>query len=439
MSARPNVLPLSDEKTLRDMWKTVLAASPRGGGYLGDERNILYAMRAAPALVLLTRFNEFTGAVEMWPERQAPWDRPDGETRWLETDDTALTAWLQNQDIHVRSRSAVADSVLLVSQDNRFHPVREYLAGLTWDGEPRLNIWLAEYLNADGDPAYLAAVGRRFLLSAVARIMAPGCQADHSLVLEGPQGIGKTTAARLLAVRPEWYAGNLPDVHNKDAAMQLSGRWIIEIAELRAIRGSALEATKAFLTETSDVFRPPYGRRTVQVPRQCVFIATTNESEYLRDRSGNRRFWPVACGQVKREALAADVGQLWAEALHEYRQGEQWHLTPDEAAMATEQQHARLYQSELEADVAEFLQAELKRGKSETTVRDVLIYGLSVSPDAATYTDQARKLGPAVAEALQLAGWRRAGRTGTGDGRRTRYQYQGDQGTTKGSAGLVGA
>jgi putative DNA primase/helicase len=201
---------------------------------------------------------------------------------------------LQAKGLRVRGSTAVADCIAVAARDAPFHPVREFLDGLEWDKQPRLRIWLCDYLNATSGAQYLAAVGTRFMVSAVARIMQPGCQADHSLVLEGAQGIGKTSAARALAVRPEWFAGSLPDIHSKDAALQLCGRWIIEIAELKAIRSSQLEATKTFLTQCVDTIRPPYGRRTAQFPRQCVFLGTTNETEYLRDRSGNRRYWASA-------------------------------------------------------------------------------------------------------------------------------------------------
>jgi predicted P-loop ATPase len=400
-------------------WRDGLAPSGKDS-YLGDERNILIALREAPELAGLLRFNEFSLETEL--TGKAPWHST-RVTHWSEADDTQLTAWLQAAGIRVRSRGAVADTVAVVARQHAYHPVRDHLQALKWDGEKRLQIWLAEYLNAIAPPDYLAAVGTRFLISAVARIMDPGCQADHMLVLEGAQGIGKTSAARALAKRPEWFAGNLPDIHSTDAALQLAGRWIVEIAELKAIRNSQVEATKTFITETRDTFRPPYGRRTAQFPRQCVFIATTNESEYLRDRSGNRRYWPVRCTKVDVAALTRDCDQLYAEAVQLYRQGVAWHLTDDEIRLALAQQQDRVHITELEQDVLSYL--DTVKG-DEVTVREVLHFGLHLETDKPTYAETARKLGPAVAEALERCGWRKVARVGKAENRRTLYRrYQG--------------
>jgi predicted P-loop ATPase len=394
-------------------WRTRLARGP--SGYLGDERNILMALRIAPELVGLVRFNEFSLETEL--TRSPPWGELSTGAAWTETDDTQLLTWLQTAEIKAHNRGAVADCVSVAARERGFHPVREYLNELKWDGITRLPTWLATYLNATGSPEYLAGVGTRFLVSAVARIIRPGCQADHVLVLEGEQGVGKTSAARVLARRPEWFAGNLPDIHSKDAPLQLAGRWIVEISELKAIRNSRVEATKTFITETRDTFRPPYGRRTAQFPRQCVFIATTNECEYLRDRSGNRRYWPVRCARIDIAALERDRDQLYAEAVHLYRAGSAWHLTDVEVRFALSEQQERVHVTELEQDVLSYL--DTVEG-DEVTVRDVLTYGLHLDPDKSTYAETARKLGPDVAAALERCGWRKDARRGKE--RRTRYR-----------------
>jgi putative DNA primase/helicase len=394
-------------------WRTALAAG--AGGFLGDERNVLIALRSAPELVGLCRFNAFALQVEY--ARSPPWREVETGTRWADSDYTRLMAWLQERDLRIRNAAAVANCVGVVADENPAHPLREYLGRLTWDKEPRLRIWLAEYLDARSDPVYLGAVGRKFLISAVARAYRPGCQADHTLVLEGPQNIGKTSAARLLAVRPGWFAGHLPDIQSKDAALQLCGRWIVEIAELKAIRTSQIEATKSFLTQCVDTFRPPYARHTGQFPRQCVFIGTTNETEYLRDRTGNRRYWPVRCGRIDLEALLRDRDQLWAEAVYEFRQGRAWHLSTEENVLAEESQRDRMHVTELEQDIAAYLGTVTG---NEVTTREVLTHGLHLDPDAASYADQARKLGAAVAEAIEQCGWQRDGRHGRG--RRTTYR-----------------
>ncbi|MGH8133954.1 MAG: VapE domain-containing protein [Steroidobacteraceae bacterium] len=395
-------------------WRADLA--PSGTGFLGDERNVLIALRGAPELAGLVRFNEFALQVEF--SRSSPWRQASPGDPWRDEDDTQLAEWLQAASLKVRGTGAIGGCIAVAAREYSYHPVRDYLASLTWDGEPRLQIWLADYLNAQADPVYLNAVGRKFMTSAIARILQPGCQADHVLVLEAAQGAGKTSAARSLAVHPAWFAGNLPEVTSKDATMQLCGRWIIEIAELKAIRTSQIEATKTFLTQCVDTFRPPYGRRTGQFPRQCVFIGTTNESTYLRDRTGNRRYWPVKCGRIEVPALIRDRDQLWAEAVQLYRTDSVWHLTDEEAQLATAEQQERLEVSQLEEDVRVYLSQQTNR--REITVREVLIDALHLDPDLSAYSETARKLGPAVAAALEACGWQKIARIGRD--KRTTYR-----------------
>ncbi len=403
-------------------WRDELA--PSGNAFAGDERNVLIALRAAPDLAGLVRFNEFGLTVEF--TRSPPWRKAESGSRWTETDDVQLSAWLQGIGLKLRGTAAVANCIAVSALERAYHPVREFLEEITWDGVARLQAWLSSHLGAEGNQEYLAAIGARFLVSAVARILRPGCQADHVLVLEGGQGIGKTSAARALAMESEWFAGSLPDIHSKDAALQLAGRWIVEISELRAVRNSQVEAVKSFITETVDTFRPPYGRRTAQFPRQCVFVATTNETDYLRDRTGNRRYWPVKCARIDIPGILRDREQLWAEAVHEFRIGTQWHLSDTEMRLATAEQRGRVFITELEQDVAAYLQRVTEGGQTEISVREVLIHGLNLDPDSAGYAEAARKLGSAVAEALEFAGWQKDARRGSD--RRTMYRRVGDKG-----------
>lgn len=396
-------------------WRAALA--PSGDGYLGDERNILIALRTAPELAGLVRLNQFALTTEF--TRSPPWRQAEPGQPFRDGDSTELAAWLQQMGLKVRGIGAIDACVTVVAGEHAYNPVAEYFSCLVWDGTPRLASWPQVYLNAAGTSEYLAAVGMRFLISAVARVFQPGCQADHVLVLEGPQGGGKTSAARALAVKPEWFAGSLPDIANKDAALQLCGRLIIEIAELKAFKNSQTEAIKTFLTQTIDTFRPPYGRRTGQFPRQCVFIGTTNETTYLRDRTGNRRYWPIKCGVIDVAALTRDRDALWAEAVHRYGRGAAWHLDEAETRLANEEQHERVQISELEQDVAAYLSQRTDQ-RQDVTVRDVLIYALHLDPDAASYTETARKFGPAVADALEASGWQKVGRIGKGN--RTTYR-----------------
>jgi predicted P-loop ATPase len=399
-------------------WRAELARS--GTGYLGDERNVLIALRRAPELTGLLRFNEFALHLEF--TRAPPWRNAEAGTLWTEADDTQCTAWLQSAGLKLRGNAAVANCIHVAARDRSYHPVRAYLESLSWDGEPRAQIWLADYVGATAAPPYLSAIGRKFLISAVARIFNPGCQADHTLVLEGPQDIGKSRTARTLAVDRAWFTDDMPDIHSKDAALQLCGRWIIELAELAAVRRAELEGVKAYLTRPIDVFRPPYGRRTVSVPRQCVFVATTNEVHYLRDPTGNRRFWPVRCGRIDLAALEHDRDQLWAEAVSAFRASEAWHLTPEETALASEEQRERVLVTELEADVGDYLANAQAGGTSEVTVRELLVHALRLDPDKADFAERAGRLGTQVASALQRAGWAKVRTMGRGVNRRTLYR-----------------
>ena len=389
----------------------------RNDRIIGDEANVLQALRAAPDLVGLVRFNEFADRVEL--ASSPPWRRAVAGEEWTDADDVDLQAWLQVRQVEVKARGTIADCVSRVARDNAIHPVRDWLSALAWDGQGRLNSWLVEYLGAEGHAAYLEAIGPAFMISAVARAMRPGCQVDHVLVLESKQGEGKTTAVRILG-RP-WVTEGIPDLTNKDAALHLAGVWIVELSELAAVRrADSVEHVKAFLTRNVDRYRRPYGRRTVDVPRQCVFIATTNEASYLRDPTGNRRFWPIRCASINLDALERDREQLWAESVVRFRNGEQWHLRGELAELAAAEQEARRYVTELEQDVADYLARMASQGHTELSVKDVLRDALHINS-----TDDPRaaaSIGPQVAAAMSRAGWQRIARTGRADKRRTVYR-----------------
>lgn len=399
-------------------WRAGLGRN--GKNIIGDERNVIASLRLAPELVGCVRFNEFGMRVEL--ARSLPWREITTGIAWTDEDDVALQAWFQERDIPVRQRGVIADSVALVARDETFHPVREYLDALVWDNTLRLNSWLATYLAAGARPEYLTAVGRKFLVSAVARIFKPGCQVDHILVLESPQGYGKSSVARLLGIQPDWFTDNVPDIHSKDAALQLCGRWIVELAELAAMRRAEVEGVKAFISRPVDVFRPPYGRRAISVPRQSVFIATTNETNYLRDVTGNRRFWPVKCGRIDLNALARDRDQLWAEAVECFRLAETWHLDQSQTSLAVEEQDHRVMMTVLESDIADYLHGLAERNDFETDVRSVLVYGLHLDPDTSDFSERAMRMGAQVAAAIERAGWAKVRRAGRGENRRTVYR-----------------
>jgi len=215
---------------------------------------------------------------------------------------------------------------------NARNSLGDYLSTIQWDGQKRLDRWLTTYCGAE-ENEYTRRVGRAWLISAMARALDPGSQVDHVLVLEGKQGAGKTSVFRVLG--GDWYLGNLPRIEDKDSRHVLGGSWMVEIQELAALKGSAMEKVKAYLTERVDMYRPPYHRDFVRKPRRCVFGASTNENELPPDATGLRRFWAVRVGIIGVESLIRDRDQLLAEARDAFLDGERWWFTPGELTLQT--------------------------------------------------------------------------------------------------------
>lgn len=220
------------------------------------------------------------------------------------------------------SKEDVLEAVLTLARENPVHPVRDYLAGLAWDGVPRIDSLLVKYSGAM-DNAYVRAIGAKALIAAVRRVRQPGCKFDNVIVLEGAQGCGKSSFVKSLSPNVEWFSDSpIGNTESKDAPLSLQGRWIIELGEMSVLSKSGVEALKAFVSSSIDHVRRPYGRLHEELRRQCIFIGTTNQAAYLKDQTGNRRFWPVKVGMIDLEALAADRDQLWAEAASREAAGE---------------------------------------------------------------------------------------------------------------------
>lgn len=257
-----------------------------------------------------------------------------------DSDVIKATEWFQHNDFPAVHKETVADGMAAVAAERSFDPLTDKLRALKWDGTPRIETWLESYCGAVTGPSqpesYVRAVARCWLISAVARALRPGCKADSALVLVGPQGIGKSTAARILAY--SWFTDALPPVHSKDAADHLRGVWIVEFGEMATASRADVEEMKAFMTRTVERFRPAYGRIEVEYPRRNVFFGTSNRDQFLKDETGNRRFWPVEVTGIDAARLEADRDQLWAEAVHAFEGGAQWHLTEEEGRRASVQQ-----------------------------------------------------------------------------------------------------
>jgi putative DNA primase/helicase len=279
------------------------------------------------------------------------------------------------------SAALTHECVMGAASTRERHPVRAYLTSLTWDGVPRLGDLLTRYAGAEATPL-VQRIARCFMLSCVARVMEPGCKVDTVLILQGPQGAGKSRLFRALC-GPQWFADSAIDLRSKDAYLALRGRWIYEMAELAAMRPRDAETVKAFISAQVDHYRPPYGRVMVEIARQCVIVGTTNETAFLADPTGARRFWPVTVGAIDLEALAADRDQLWAEAMEAHQGGESWWLMDEEDAAALRELHEQ-YQHEdpWEGVVRDWLARE--KWNEPVTVSEIMSDALAVPVERQT-------------------------------------------------------
>lgn len=313
-------------------------------------------------------------------------------------DDAAMTRSRLSIDENFRclfAKEFFEDVVKDTARKNSFHPVRDYLDDLVWDGVPRIDGWLSAYFGAKDTP-YTNAVGRLWLIAAVRRVRQPGCKFDEMIVLESDQGKDKSTALGILAVKEEWFTDNLP--LNADPARtieSISGRWIIEVAELQGGRKSEVEHVKAMLSRRIDRARLAYGRLPSEYPRQCVFAGTTNNQKYLRDQTGNRRFWPVAIGKIDVANLKQDRDQLWAEAAQLEAQGASIRLDPSLWQEAAVEQDERREDDPFTMSLSEYL--DVHTGK----IRVTDVFELLGIPMHMRSTDQNTRIGMA----MKALGW----------------------------------
>jgi putative DNA primase/helicase len=394
----------------------------KDGTLYGDERTVLAAIERAPDISGLVRYDEFRDVIEF--DRAPPWaENILIGSPWSDAHRVELQVWLQTAGIQVNRASVVQDAVIAAARRKSYNPLKEYLKHLLWDQTPRLDTWLQAYLGADGDAKYLRAIGRAFLIGAAKRGYFPGTKMDNVLVLEAGQGRGKSTAVRILS--KGWCTDYMPDLHSKDAAVQIQGTFVNEFSELAAIHRSDLESLKGFVTRSVDRYRPPYGRNAIERPRQCVFIGTTNLNEYLMDESGGRRFWPVRCRAIDTAALERDIDQLWAEAFWAgVVDDEEWHLPPDLEVLAQSEQEMRRLQSEHEVKLLEFLDA--KRAPGAIVFMRQLLMEVAEFTDLAKQGREAGGIARQFSKILAVNGWEKCKPIGRGSGRRQPYQFVGE-------------
>jgi predicted P-loop ATPase len=378
----------------RDLWHKNKA------GPIPNLANARTALTHAPELQELFTFDEMARTAVL--NRAIPPETGAIEPRQVSDDDAdALQDWLQHAGLHRLGKDAVKQAIGLVAHERPFHPIRDYLAALRWDGINRLNQWLATYVGTELTP-YTSTIGTMFLVSMIARVFRPGCKADHMLILEGPQGILKSTACAVLG--GPWFSENLPDITTgKEASQHLRGKWLVKVAEMHAMSRAESSLLKSFISRTTERYRPPYGHFEVVEGRQCIFAGTTNRDAYLRDETGGRRFWPVKTTSIDVDALKRDRDQLFAEAVHLFRDGVPWwpdkhfeleHIAPEQAE--------RYEGDAWEQPIADHLRRLLT---SKVTVNDIARYALNIETARIGTADQRR-----ITAILTNLGWRRGKR-----------------------------
>lgn len=413
-----NVVPISQPNTGQDARSTSWQQRLIRNQYGAPKTSI------ANAMLILSHDDDWRGVLRYNERSEEPifcapppfFDCPDS---LLETprplkdaDDVRTAQWLEERYGLTPSLPMVHAVTNAIAMNASFDPVRDYLEGVAWDGTERLDTWTRDYLGAQDSP-YARAVGRRWMISAVARTFEPGSKADHVLVLEGGQSIGKSSALEILAGE-EHFGDDIPPVGSKDAQQYLGGLWIVELAEMDAATKAVASTLKRFLTTVKDRYRPAYGRRTVVHRRRCVFAGSVNLEEYLKDSTGGRRFWPIECSDVDLEALAASRDQLWAEAVVAYRAGERWYLDdPKLIASAQLQQGKRLERDAWHDAIVEYISDPHRKFFTSSEVLEAAV-GTNLGSVTKVHTNRVgaimRSLGgwKYGEDSRRRRGWRRA-------------------------------
>lgn len=341
-----------------EAWKKKLEYEDKSLQLKNTLRNLTLILENDPKLKDIV-FNQHLDGMEI--KGSVPWKHP--SKFWRDADDAQLISYV-DENYGTFSQRNFDIAVAKVTDDRSYHPIREFLQALPeWDKVERVDTLLIDYLGA-ADNKYVRAVTRKTLCAAACRVLNPGCKFDTMLVLNGSQGIGKSTLIAKLG--GEWFSDSLSlnDTKDKTAAEKLQGYWILEIGELAGLRKAEVETLRSFLSRQNDIYRASFGKRTTPHPRQCVFFGTTNaESGYLRDTTGNRRFWPVKTlgGGSKRswDVTQEDVLQIWAEVMHYVKAGEKLYLDPEVEALAKAEQREAMESDEREGLVREYLEALL--------------------------------------------------------------------------------
>lgn len=375
-----------------ESWRTKLPITSQGNSDATNVEGVALYLQNHKLLRGRLSFNLFAQAVEL-----------DGNE--LGDHDVAEFRRIMHHDRFKAKKTDVVDEMFAEARRNSFDPLADYLNNLTWDGQPRISMFAHYYLGAP-DKLFSHVAGRKFLIGAVARALRPGVKFDTALILEGPQGIFKSTAIRYL-FGDRFFVDHLPDFHSKDSFQQLQGNWCVEIAELSAMGKADVSDVKQFLSRLEDVYRPPYGKLPIRVKRRTVFVGSVNPEEngYLRDNTGGRRFWPLETGVVspiQLDAILRDRDQLWAEAVVAFSADEPFHLTKDEDKQAALlEQEARREVDPWEWALRKFISDEQR---SALTIEEALLGAVGMGKNNMDSRAQRR-----MGAALKNIGW--AGKT----------------------------
>lgn len=402
--------------SIAEGWKARLLTSDKGKK-LPVVANALTALRCAPEWRGVLHFDE--SSLNTMAKAMPPWDdRRTLPFTWTDEDDIRVADWLQNRGI-LATPATAGQAVQTLAREHPFHPIRDYFGSLTWDGTGRIDDWLTLYLGAESSE-YARAVGAKWLIGAVARIFKPGCKNDTCLILEGQQGTLKSTALRTLA--SPWFADEIADLGSKDAALQLRGVLLIELSELDAMGRTEVARVKAFMSRQTDRFRPPFGHRPIEAPRECVFAGTSNHGNYLKDETGGRRFWPVLCDRINIDDLRRDRDQLWAEAVRRYRGGEKWWLDDKALVEAAADEQRQRY----EGDPWDEKIMRWCEGRGSVSTAEILEFALEIPKSMWNQIFQNR-----VARCLVSSGWKRRQRRRQDDRAKREWVYMAPVVTTK--------
>lgn len=367
-------------------WTEQLQMDERRRNFLPSPYNFGLIIRNDPGLRGTTKRDAFRGRDIV--TRDLPWRKLKEDPFWNNSDDAGLVDYI-SKGYQLAGKTAIIDARDLATSQNSYHPVRDYLNALpAWDGTPRLDTLLCDYLGAE-DSEMVRAMTRKQFCAAVARVMEPGCKYDFILTLIGPEAIGKSSLIREMA--RGWFSDSLATIEGKEAMEQLRGKWLIEIGELTNYKKSTSEAYKAFVSKQEDSFRPAYGKQTEVYPRQCVFFATTNEFAFLKGDTGNRRFWTVQCGEdlpaknVWRD-LPEEVDQVWAEALMRWKEHEPLYLSyeTEQQARKLQEQHNEVLSDDRIGIIEAFIRRPLPSGWHNLTKQqrqDYFRIGSMIDPD----------------------------------------------------------